>query len=145
MGVGILDALTIGELSKMPQAPECGPLGYPFEIYNHAGYLRADDHGAPPDGTADLLAMPDPALQVRVNDAVEMMELFAESNVVKRCFIRQNFRHFMGRDETVADACTLAAMEETYDENEGTMIEMLVTLFTSDTFLYRRMPDEEEP
>ena len=37
-------------------APECAgchrlmnPLGYPFEIYNHAGYLRATDHGAPPD------------------------------------------------------------------------------------------------
>ena len=37
------------------EAPECigchqlmNPLGYPFEIYNHAGFLRESDHGAAP-------------------------------------------------------------------------------------------------
>ena len=121
------------------------PLGYAFEIYNHAGYLRAEDHGGPPDGTSRLLAMPEAALEGEVRDAVEMMALLAESPTVKRCFIRQSFRHFMGRDETLADACTLAAMESTYDDSGGSMIDMLVTLFTSDTFLYRHIPEEVTP
>ncbi len=133
-------------------APECAgchtlmnPLGYPFEIYNHAGYLREEDHGGPPDGSAVLVSMPDPMLEGPVTDAVDMMERFAGSRHVKRCFVRQSFRYFMGRDETVADACTLADMEQSYDASGGSMIEMLVTLFTSDTFLYRHVPTEEAP
>ena len=126
------------------------PLGYPFEIYNHAGYVRADDHGFAPDGSASLLRMPtaDDVLRegMQVRDAVEMMELFGESRHVKRCFIRHTFRFFMGRDETTADACTLAEMEQSYDQSNGSFKEMLVTLLTSDTFFYRtRLTTEPNP
>jgi hypothetical protein len=113
------------------------PLGYPFEIYNHAGYLRAEDHGGPPDGSAVLVSMPDPALNGPVRDAVEMSERFADSQYVKRCFIRQSFRHFSGREEVAADACALAAMEQAYDTSGGAFSEMLIALFTSDAFQYR--------
>lgn len=122
------------------------PLGYPFEIYNHAGFVRAHDHGAPPDGSAVLRYLPrDPVLQddMRVRDAVDMMEKFSRSPRVKRCFIRQSFRYFMGRDETVADACTLEQMEAAYDQSGGSMIQMLVALFQSDTFLTRSYDTEE--
>ena len=50
----------------------------------------------------------------------------------------------MGRNETYADACALAAMESSYDENGGSMIEMLATVFSSDTFLYRKDTPEVE-
>ena len=137
--------------SKTEADPQCvgchslmNPLGYPFEIYNHAGFLRAEDHGGPPNGEAVLRYMPEPELNVGVTDAIDMMERLADSAHVKRCFIRQNFRYFMGRNETYADACTLAAMEASYDENGGSMIEMLSTVFTSDTFLYRMDSPEVE-
>ena len=135
--------------TEEPQCTGChslmNPLGYPFEIYNHAGFLRADDHGANPNGEAVLQHMPEPELNGPVTDAVDMMERLADSSHVKRCFIRQNFRYFMGRNETYADACTLSAMEVSYDRNDGSMIEMLVTLFTSEAFLYRvDMPEGEQ-
>jgi len=135
--------------TEEPQCTGChslmNPLGYPFEIYNHAGFLRADDHGANPNGEAVLQHMPEPELNGAVTDAVDMMERLADSSHVKRCFIRQNFRYFMGRNETYADACTLSAMEVSYDRNDGSMIEMLVTLFTSEAFLYRvDMPEGEQ-
>ena len=41
----------------------------------------------------------------------------------------------MGRDESPADACTLAAMESSFAG--GSFFAMLETLLTSDTFLYR--------
>ena len=63
---------------------------------------------------------------------------------VKQCFVRHSFRYFMGRDETRADGCTLSAMEQAYDDSGGSMIEMLIALFQSDTFLYRTVPTEEE-
>ena len=79
------------------------PLGLPFEIYNHAGYLRMrprrrrrasragwDDHAG---------GMPDPALDGPVQDGVELSEKLADSPYVKRCFVRQTFRYFMGRAE----------------------------------------------
>jgi hypothetical protein len=113
------------------------PLGYPFEIYNHAGFLRVEDHGSDPDGSAVLENMPDPALEGPVSDAVEMSEKFAESQYVKRCFIRQTFRYFMGRDEVQQDACTLAEMEQAYDDSGGSFAEMLIALFNSDSFQYR--------
>ena len=127
-----------------PEQGECAgchkmmtPLGYTFELYNHAGYLRAEDHGAPPDGSSTLELMPDPALEgVEVRDAIELSALLADSPHAKRCFIRQSFRYFMGREETRADACTLAQMEAAYDQ-QGSFVDLLVALFTSDTFLYR--------
>jgi hypothetical protein len=41
----------------------------------------------------------------------------------------------MGRNETVADACTLTALEESFAG--GSFYAMLDTLVTSDAFVYR--------
>ncbi len=124
--------------------PECwachrlmNPLGYPFETYNHAGFLREEDHGSAPDGSAELIHMPDESLEGPVRDAVEMSERFAESDYVKRCFIRNVFRYYMGRDERQRDACTLVEMEEAYDQSGGSFVEVLIALFQSDSFQYR--------
>ena len=47
------------------------------------------------------------------------MEKLADSEHVKRCFVRQTFRYFVGRPENLSDACTLTQMEEAYDSNGG--------------------------
>ena len=129
------------EEKTLPYCQGChslmNPLGYPFEIYNHAGFLRKEDHGQPPDGSATLRGMPDPDLDGPVKDAVELSQKLGDSPYVKRCFIRQSFRYFMGREETLADACTLSQMEHAYDMSEGSFSAMLIGLFQSDTFLYR--------
>ena len=132
--------------------PECmgchrlmNSLGKPFEIYNHAGLTRFDDHGQAPDGSSVLEFMPDPALDGPVEDAVELTTRLADSNHVKRCFVRQTFRSFMGRNETLDDACTLAAMESAYDDNGGSFFSMLDALILSDSFQYRTVDDEEAP
>ncbi len=123
------------------------PLGYPFEIYNHAGFVRVEDHGAPPSGHSTLLAVPsDDTLSpgMEVLDAIDMMDKMSRSTRVKRCFVRQSFRFFMGRDETYADACTLQSMETAYDDSNGSMVDMLVALFQSDAFLYRHRNDDAQ-
>jgi hypothetical protein len=120
-------------------------LGYPFEIYNHAGYVRQHDHAPdggfmPADGSSTLTNMPDPALNVTVTDAIDLSNRMANSPYVKRCFLRQAFRYFMGRDENRTDACTLAAMESAYDTNNGSLKAALSALMTSDTWTHRRTP-----
>lgn len=125
------------------------PLGNPFEIYNQAGYLRRVDHAVdggwgPPDGTSTLSNMPDPALNGPVRDAVDFSEKLAASPYVKRCFVRQAFRYFMGRAENRTDACTLAQMEQAYDTNSGSFLSMVSALVTSDTWKTRRVPQGGE-
>jgi hypothetical protein len=114
-------------------------LGMPFEIYNHAGFLRdpatMSDHGHYPDGSSTITNAPDPALNVAVMNAIDFSQRIAISPYAKRCFIRQAFRYFAGRDETMADACTLADMETAL--NNGSFFDMLTVLVQSDTFLYR--------
>lgn len=113
-------------------------LGYPFEIYNQAGFLRAVDHdGSAPNGSSLLVDMPDPSLDGPVRDAVELSEKLAASNHTKRCFVRQTFRYFAGRDERLADACTLARMEQAYDAR-GSFLEMVSSFVTSDAFRFRQ-------
>ncbi|MEM9195619.1 MAG: DUF1588 domain-containing protein [Myxococcota bacterium] len=113
------------------------PLGLPFEIYNHAGFLRADDHGSAPNGESTVLHTGDPTLDVTVRDAVDLSERFADSELVLQCFIRQVFRYFASRPETVADACTLSAMQRAYEAENGSLQAALGALMTSPTFLHR--------
>jgi hypothetical protein len=113
------------------------PLGHPFEIYNHTGFLRTDDHGAEPTGSSTLVNMPTVELEGPVDNAIEMSERFGQSRYVKRCFIRQTFRYFTGRDERARDACTLTKMEQAYDDSGGSFATMLVALFQSGSFQYR--------
>lgn len=125
------------------------PLGLTFEIYNHAGYLRTRDHAPDggfmsPSGAVTLSGLPDPSLNGPVRDAVELSERFAASPHVKRCFVRQVFRYFMGRDENRTDACALAQMEQAYDASGGSFRSLLEALMTSDTWTTRRAPAEGE-
>jgi hypothetical protein len=112
-------------------------LGEPFEIYNHAGFLRKFDHdGSAPNGTTVLTNMPDPGLNGPITSAIDFTQKLASSNWVKRCFIRQTFRYVMGRDETRADACSLVKMEKAYDAT-GSVITLWSAAIQSDAFLYR--------
>ncbi|MEZ4382939.1 MAG: DUF1588 domain-containing protein [Nannocystaceae bacterium] len=129
------------QIDKDPYCASChqlmNPLGYPFEIYNHAGFVRVEDHGGEPDGSSTLSNMPSPELDGPVGSAIELSERLAGSPYAKRCFIRQTFRYFVGREETMRDACTLVALEDAYDSSGGSFTELLVTLFNSDSFQYR--------
>ena len=48
------------------------------------------------------------------------------------------FRFFMGRNETLNDSPTLMAMDQTYQDSDGSFKETLITLLTSDSFLTRK-------
>jgi hypothetical protein len=84
---------SVEDPSANPYSPTCmgchslmNSLGYPFEIYNHAGFLRAYDHGpgmteVPPSGASMIALAPDPSLLGPVRDAVELSERIAASRV----------------------------------------------------------------
>ena len=144
------------------------PLGLPFEIYSHLGRFRETetvlDPAAPPpakgrkpatkempvDASGEIAGTGDPNLDGPVKNAVEMMNKLGKSPRVEQVFIRHAFRYWMGRNETVADAGTLQAAHKAYRESASSFRTLLVSLLTSDSFLYRSgdppaLPTADEP
>ncbi len=114
------------------------PLGLPFEIYNHAGLFRNEELGKPVDASGEIIDSGDPELDGPVQNALEMIEKLAESQRVEEVFVRHAFRFWMGRNETLHDGPVLQEAHRAYRESGGSMNALLVSLLTSDAFLYRR-------
>jgi hypothetical protein len=61
-----------------------------------------------------------------------MLRRLAESDRVRQDFIRHAFRFFLGRNETPGDAI--------YVESGGSFKALVVSLLSSESFLYRSLP-----
>jgi hypothetical protein len=134
-------------------------LGTPFEHVNHYGFVRTTEpvidleamksvkdkktkiyRDAPLDTTGFILHSGDPKLDGPVKDAPEMLRRLAESERVRQVFIRHAFRFFLGRNETPGDAPTLQEAEKAYLDSGGSFKALLVSLLSSESFLYRTVP-----
>ena len=80
----------------------------------------------------------DPEVDGKVKDAVEMMRRIGRSGRARQSFIRHLFRYFMGRNEMLSDSKTLIEAEKAYLESGGSFRSLVVSLLSSDSFLYRR-------
>ncbi|MEM7604733.1 MAG: DUF1588 domain-containing protein [Myxococcota bacterium] len=116
-------------------------LGHPFESFNHAGFARDFDRGEggrrSVDSSAVITNLPDPSMNRTYRNTREFIEALSESAYERRGFIRHAFRYFAGRNETLEDACTLAAMENALDE-DGSFFSMVEAFISSPTFSHRR-------
>ena len=136
-------------------------LGLPFEDLDHYGYLRnaeevldleaieqSEDKNrkiyreAPLDTTGRIAFSGDPQLDGPVRDAPEMLRRLAESDRVRQIFIRHVFRYFIGRNETPGDAVSLQEAEKAYLDGGGSFKALLVSLLSSESFLYRTVPSK---
>ena len=73
-----------------------------------------------------------------VQNAVEMMHRLGNSVRARQSFIRHLFRYFMGRNEMLSDSKTLVDAERAYLDNGGSFKSLVVSLLSSDSFIYRR-------
>ena len=80
----------------------------------------------------------DQQIDGEVKDAIEMLHKIAGSDRVRQVFVRHAFRYWMGRNETLNDAATLRRADKAYNDNGGSMKSLIVSLLTSDSFLYRK-------
>ena len=136
---------TLRERFRVVNEAECwrchkkmNPLGMPFESFNHVGRWRANEKGKPVDASGSIDYSGEPAIEGDVQGVREMMERLATSDRVRQSFIRHVFRFWMGRNEMLSDSKTLIAMDQAYVESQGSFRELLVSLLTSDSFLYRK-------
>lgn len=114
------------------------PLGMPFEAFNHVGRWRTTEKEKPVDTTGAITYTGDASMDQDVSNVREMMEILADSELARQSFVRHVFRFWMGRNELLSDSQTLIAMDKAYVESGGSFKELLVTLLTSDSFLYRK-------
>ena len=113
---------------------EKGPSGvyidYELPIYktksvDTSGYLR---------GTGDE------NLDGPVADTRDLVIRLAKSDRVRQVFVRNVFRYLLGRNETFADSQTLINADKAYVESGGSFNELMVSILTSDSFIYRKTP-----
>ena len=140
---------TLRERMRVTQEKYCwtchekmDPLGLPFEMYNHAGLFRTTELDKPVDTSGEIIDSGDPALDGPVANALEMIDRLAKSEHVEQVFVRHAFRFWMGRNETLNDAPVLQAAHRAYRDNGGSMNAMLISLLTSDAFLFREVQRE---
>ncbi len=150
-------AKTLRERLVVTEKQECwrchekmNPLGYPFEIYDDFGRHRTEEsldklpktngkHPAKPvQPNAVLTGTGDKELDGEVKNALELIERLASSDRVRQSIIRHAFRYFMGRNEMLTDSQTLIAADEAYLASDGSFNALVVSLLTSDSFLYRK-------
>lgn len=135
-------------------------VGLPFEQYDHFGRYRTTERvldsaateknrdnkgkplgpvmtGAPLDTTGLIAHVGDPALEGAVKSPIELLKKLAASERVEQVFVRHAFRYWTGRNESPGDAATLQAAHTAYRASDGSMKELLVSLLTSESFLYR--------
>ena len=134
------------------------PLGMPFEIFDDFGRFRhdepleypenliqaskgnvADEYKTKPVSTlGELDGTGDQSLDGKVDDAFDLIDRLARSQRVRQSIIRHAFRFFMGRNELLSDSATLIAADQAYMESGGSFKAVVVSLLTSDSFMYRK-------
>jgi hypothetical protein len=158
-----------GRLESVTTAPECwkcheymNPLGLAFEEYDDFGRFRVDEalehpgniitkgngkdsaniyKTLPVNAAGHLDSTGDPALDGDVEGAIDMVGRLAKSGRVRQSIIRHAFRFFMGRNEMLSDSQTLIDADKAYVENGGSFNAVIVSLLTSDSFIYRKNID----
>ncbi len=135
------------------------PLGLAFEMYDDFGRFRTEEKlehpanllakakgkdgadtykTAPLVSTGSLDGTGDPALDGEVRDAFDLIDRLAKSTRVRQSIIRHAFRFYLGRNELPSDSKTLIDADHAYVRSGGSFQAVVVSLLTSDSFLYRK-------
>lgn len=135
-------------------------LGLPFEAFDHYGKPRSTEQVVDPEATArnvdkkgkplgpirreaplvtsgEIATSGDAGLEGPVKNPAELVRRLAGSDRVRQVFLRHVFRYYTGRNETAGDAATLQDADRAYAESGGSFKAVLVSLLSSESFLYR--------
>jgi hypothetical protein len=93
---------------------------------------------APVVTSGQIIDSGDESIDGDVKDVHDLMARLATSPRVRQSFVRHAFRYWMGRNETYADSPTLMTADREYSGNDGSFKQMVMSLLTSDSFLYRK-------
>ena len=121
-------------------------LEHPENLIKEAKRGETNEFGAslpvyktlPVDPTGVLSGTGNAILDGDVQDAFDLIDRLAKSDKVRQSIIRHAFRYFLGRNETLSDSKTLMEADQAYLKNNGSFDEVIVSLLTSDSFIFRK-------
>ena len=87
-------------------------------------------------GSFDTLGIPE--LEGEFDNAIEMIHQIAKTDRTRQSIIRHLFRYFMGRNEMLSDSKTLIEADRAYLDSGGSFKAVVISLLSSDSFLYRK-------
>ncbi len=96
----------------------------------------------PIDTAGELKGTGDSKLDGEVKDAHDMISRLAKADRVRQSIIRYAFRYFLGRNEMLSDSKSLIDADQAYLKSGGSFDAVIVSLLTSDSFIYRKAPKE---
>lgn len=114
----------------------------PEQKGDHLVDMRSTFETLPVDSTGYLSGTGESTLDGEVNSAIDLAERLGKSRHVRQSIIRHAFRYFMGRNETLHDSKTLINAEQAYVDSGGSFDAVIVSLLTSDSFIYRKAIQE---
>lgn len=143
---------------------QMNPLGYAFEMYDDFGRFRTEESIEHPENLikeipskgephidlrdiyktlpvksdGHLAGTGDKTLDGKVDNAIDLADRLSRSDRVRQSVIRHAFRYFMGRNELLSDSKTLMDADKAYLESGGSFDAVIVSLLTSDSFIYRK-------
>ena len=155
----------VSSVTKAAACAKChsrmNDLGYPLEQFDDFGRFRKAENlehpdnlitagngkstfdvykTRPVDASGVLTGTGDPKLDGPVTDAFDLIDRLAKSDRVRQSIIRHAFRFFMGRNELPSDSQTLIEADRAYVRSGGSCKAVVVSLLTSDSFIYRKQP-----
>ena len=152
-----LDKVTMHQQECWKCHEYMNPLGLPFEMYDDFGRFRTQEpiehpenvigkqlthfnlyKTLPVDPRGELRGTGDPKLDGEVKDAADLIDRLAKSTRVRQSIIRYAFRFYMGRNETLSDSQTLIDADKAYISSGGSFKSVILSLLTSDSFIYRK-------
>ncbi len=119
------------------------PLGLAFEMFDDFGRYRKveqtrDKKKHPAIARGAIINSKESGLDGDVKDAIELVHRLGGSTRVRQSFVRHAFRYWMGRNEKLSDSRTLIAADGAYVDGGGSFKALVISLLTSDSFLYRK-------
>ena len=143
---------TLRERFAVTREQECwrchvkmNPLGMPFELFDDFGRHRAEEklsvkgQTRPVTTTGALFGTGSSDLDGDVHDPLELMHRLAKSDRVRQSFVRHAFRFWMGRNERRFDSKAMIQADQAYVTSGGSFRALVISLLTSDSFLYRKV------
>ncbi len=108
------------------------PIGFGFEHYDGAGAWRGLEHGLPIDDSGVIVGL-DARGDVAFTGVDGLGDELLASGRLHDCVVLHGFRYALGRQETLADVCTLDALRDSF-RGDGDLRRLVVELATSQAF-----------
>lgn len=128
------------QLEAHRAAPSCASchaffddLGLAFEHYDGLGRYHDTQHGQPIDARG---ALTDTDVDGSFEDAIGMLNLLKDSEIVTGCLTTQVFRFALARLEGAADACTIQRTLKAFKDSGQSLSGLFATIATSDSFRF---------